>query len=122
MNYYVKSKHINGGPFSAEYLWTLIQNRKLLPNDRVSINNHDWRPACEFQELALWFPNTTLAGVLAFFLGCFGAHRFYYRQYGIGALYIFGHFALTILSFGLLFWVMPLVGMIEGVVIWLRKP
>ncbi len=32
--------------------------------------------------------DSTIAVLLAFFLGGFGAHRFYLRQYGLGALYL----------------------------------
>lgn len=52
--------------------------------------------------------------LLALFLGGLGAHRFYLGYNGLGLAYLIGTCFLSILTFGLLIWVGPLIGVIEA--------
>ncbi len=52
------------------------------------------------------------AGLLAIFLGAFGAHKFYLRSTGLGILYLL----VTILSLGMLAWIIWIISFIEGII------
>ncbi len=57
-----------------------------------------------------------LAGILAILFGSFGVHKFILGYTKEGLIMLVTTFVLGILSFGLLVWVIGLIGFIEGII------
>ncbi|MCF6223971.1 MAG: NINE protein [Flavobacteriaceae bacterium] len=57
-----------------------------------------------------------LAGILAILFGSFGVHKFILGYTKEGLIMLVATFVLGILSFGLLVWVVGLIGFIEGII------
>lgn len=57
----------------------------------------------------------TVAGILAILLGGLGIHKFYLGQTTPGLIMLVASVGLSAISFGLLSWVLPTMGIVEGI-------